>query len=214
MARQGLSALAVACSIALAFGTLRASAHDLGTQGATFDIIEVDILKLISRRLHEAQADGSLDQMNQQFSQRAQKRIMNPPPVFGVSDTVKPKTWLYDPTIVSPQDYSDQKGVVFAHKGERINPLERMPSYNKVLIFINGKDPAQVRYALGLQKTYGQVRTRLILTNGSPIDLNRKHVSMFYFDQDGILTRKFGITQVPATVVRENDLLRVSEVRP
>lgn len=214
MARRELSAIAIAGALAVALVALGASAHDLGTQGATFDIIEVDILKLISRRLHQAEADGSLDQMNQQFSQRAQKRIMNPPPVYGVSDTVKARTWLYDPTIVSPQDYADQKGVVFAHKGERINPLERMPSYNKVLIFINGKDPAQVQYALGLQKKFGQVRTRLILTNGSPIDLNRKHVSMFYFDQDGILTRKFGITQVPATVVRENDMLRVSEVRP
>lgn len=202
--------------IGLAAGAFASAAlaHDLGTQGTTFDIIEVDILKLISRRLHQAQADGSLDQMNQQFSQRAQKRIMNPPPVFGVSDTSAPKTWLYDPTIVSPQDYSDQKGQVFAHKGERINPLERMPGYNKVLIFINGKEPAQVQYALGLQKKYGQERTRLILTNGSPIDLNRKHVTMFYFDQDGILTRKFGITQVPATVIREKDMLRVSEVRP
>ncbi len=189
-------------------------AHDLGTQGTTFDIIELDLLKMMSKKLHAAQADGSLDRLNHDFAERAQKKIINPPAVLGVTDTTKPRTWLYDPSIIVPQDYADQNGQVFAHKGDKINPLERVPSYNEVLVFINGKDPAQVKFAMAEKRKLGAERVRLILTNGSAIDLNRKNTTMFYFDQQGILTRKFGITQVPATVIRENNLLRISEVTP
>ena len=193
---------------------LVAGAHDLGTEGTTFDIIEADLLKMMSKKLHEAQANGSIDRLNREFAERAQKRIMNPPAVVGVTDTTKPKTWLYDPSIIVPQDYADQNGVVFAHKGDRINPLERVPTYNDVLVFIDGKDPRQVKFAMAQKKQYGAERVRLILTDGSAIDLNRQNNMMFYFDQEGILTRKFGITQVPATVTRESNLLRISEIMP
>lgn len=190
------------------------TAHDLGTHGQTFNVIETDLLKLISARLHEAQANGSIDRLNREFAERAQKKIENPPAVTGISDTRTPKTWLFDPSIISPADYADQNGRVFAHKGEKINPLEKMPGYNKVLVFINGKSEAQVAYAEAVQKKYGAERTRMILTDGSPISLDRKTKDYFYFDQGGVMTTRFGIAHVPATVIREADLLRISEVTP
>lgn len=212
--RNRLSLVLRIMAAAAVFVPAVTAAHDLGTQGTTFDIIELDLLKMMSKRLHAAEADGSIDRLNHEFAERAQKKIMNPPAVLGVTDTTKPRTWLYDPSIIVPQDYADQNGQVFAHKGDKINPLEREPTYNDVLVFINGKDAAQVKFAMAQKRKYGAERVRLILTNGSAIDLNRKNTTMFYFDQQGILTRKFGITQVPAMVTRENNLLRISEVTP
>ncbi len=191
-----------------------ARANDLGTYGETFDIVEVDLLKMLGAKLKKAESSGRIDQLNRQFAARAQAHIEEPAPVAGVSHTTKPKSWLFDPSIIVPRDFADQNGRVFAHAGERINPLERLPTYNKTLIFIDGGDPAEVSFALSIRKRLGAERVLIILTGGAPMKLMRGAKVPVYFDQQGILVQKFGITQVPATVERQGNALRISEVQP
>ena len=45
------------------------------------------------------------------------------------------------------------------------------------------------------------------------LDLMRQWQTRIYFDQGGILTAKFGITQVPAVIVQDGDRLRIEEVK-
>jgi len=57
-------------------------------------------------------------------------------------------------------------------------------------------------------------RVYILLTNGAPLELMRRHKVEMFFDQDASLTTRFGITRVPSVVEREGRSLRISEVRP
>lgn len=208
-----LSMSVLALMTALSFQGI-ARANDLGTYGETFDIVEVDLLKMLGAKLKSAESSGRIDQLNRQFAARAERHIEEPAPVADISHTTKPRSWLFDPSIIVPRDFADQNGRVFAHAGERINPLERLPTYNKTLIFIDGGDAAEVSFAMAVRKRVGAERALVILTSGAPLKLMRSTKTAVYYDQQGILVQKFGITQVPATVERQGNALKISEVLP
>jgi len=189
-------------------------AADLGVRGTLFPIVEIDLLDIIAAKLKAAKASGRIEALDKAFAKRAVASVERPAAVPGLIATREPRTWLYDPTFTVPRDYADQNGRVFAHAGDRINPLLRMPDFNRVMVFFDGDDPAQVAYALGARRRYGSQRTRLILVKGSPVELMRREKTPVFFDQMGLLTDKFRLRQVPAIIVREGDALRISEVRP
>lgn len=205
------------CGAAAAFFMAAASpalAGDLGTHGQTFDIAERDILEMISEQLKRAEASGRMGQLQDEFKRRVQAKVERPNPVPGLVRTVEPRSWLFDPSIIVPQDFSDHRGRVFARAGQRINPLERLPGFDRVLIFLDGDDAAQVDWAVGQLREGGEHRVRLILTKGPPMELMRRRRVQFYFDQEAKLSTHFGIRQVPARVEKDGDKLRISEIRP
>lgn len=191
-----------------------ALAGDLGTHGQTFDIAERDILEMISEQLKRAEASGRMGQLQDEFKRRVQAKVERPNPVPGLVRTVEPRSWLFDPSIIVPQDFSDHRGRVFARAGQRINPLERLPGFDRILIFLDGDDAAQVDWAVGQLREGGEHRVRLILTKGATMELMRRRRVQFYFDQEAKLSTHFGIRQVPARVEKDGDKLRISEVRP
>lgn len=191
-----------------------ASAADLGVYGETRPIIETDILADIAGRLRVFERSGKLETLNREFAARARKRIERPQPVAGLTRTERPRSWLFDPSITVPQDFADHEGRVFARAGERINPLDRMPVFDRELVFLDGDDPAQVAWGLKRLKAGGLGRVYLVLTGGAPLELMRRYKVPLYFDQSGVLVERFGLRQVPAVVVREGEALRISEVRP
>lgn len=193
---------------------LSAAANDLGSYGATFPIAETDLLAYMGAKLKAAAASGKVDTLNRQFAATAQRHIEEPAPIGGLRPTDSPRSWSFDPSITVPQDLHDAQGRVFAKAGDRINPLDRLPSYDRVLVFLDGRDPKQVRFGLDTSRRRGAERVMLILTAGAPIKLMKREKSGFYYDQQGLLVAKFGITQVPAVVEREGNHLRISEVHP
>ena len=207
-------------ALALATGALSASgvsAKDLGTRGETFQIIERDILEMLKAKLEKFAKSGKLDALNKAFAARVEKKINRPMPVPGLAPTEQPRSWLFDPSIVSPQDYADQRGRVFARRGQRVNPLETMAGFDQVMVFINGDDPAQVAFGLAKLKAGGPDKVSLILTDGAPMELMKKHRVELFFDQEGKLTRHFGLQQMPAVIELDSKdrlKLRISEVRP
>jgi conjugal transfer pilus assembly protein TraW len=52
----------------------------------------------------------------------------------------------------------------------------------------------------------------IILTNGSPFELMENIDRPVYFDQEGVLTKKLGILQVPAKVTMQEKHLLIEEV--
>jgi len=213
-ARPILTALAIASGLAAMGGPPVAQAADLGVRGALFPIIEVDLLDLIAAKLKAAKASGRIDALNQAFAKRSVASVERPAAVPGLTPTRDPRSWLYDPSYTVPRDYADQNGRVFAHAGDRINPLLRMPNFDRVMVFFDGDDAAQVAFALAALHRYGAARTRLILVKGSPVELMQREKTPVFFDQLGLLTDKFRLAQTPAIIVREGDRLRISEVRP
>lgn len=189
-------------------------ANDLGTYGETFDIAETNLLAFMGAKLQAAVKGGRVDALNRQFSATAKRHIEEPAPVAGLQTTETPKTWLFDPSITAPEDLHDAKGNIFVHAGDRINPLDRLPTYDRVMVFLDGRDERQVRLGLDKSKRLGAQRVILILTAGAPVKLMKSSRTGFYYDQQGILTAKFGITHVPAVVERAGNRLKISEVLP
>jgi len=192
----------------------QAAAADLGVRGRLFPIVETDLLDFIAAKLRAARASGRIEALDHAFAKRAIASVERPAAVPGLMATREPRTWLYDPTFTVPHDYADQNGRVFARAGMRINPLLRMPEFDRVMVFFDGDDPAQLAYALSTLRRYGSQRTRLILVKGSPVALMQREKTPVFFDQMGLLTDKFRLRQVPAVIVREGDALRISEVKP
>ena len=93
----------LAAMLVLGLAAAPASAADLGVYGETRAIIETDILAEIAGRLRAMQRSGRIDELNQQFAARARKRIERPQPVAGLTRTERPRSWLFDPSIVTPQ---------------------------------------------------------------------------------------------------------------
>lgn len=183
------------------------SAKDLGCHGEVFKIKEESLLEVIKARLLKMQENGSITTYQKQLAEHAKKKALNPDPVKSINKTTTPRVFYYDPTIILPQDLRDHEGRVFARKGDRANPLQITP-LTKWILFIDGEDERQVKWAL-----HQSLTSKIILVKGSPLNLEETHSRRFYFDQLGLLTKKLGITQVPAKVSQEGTQLKIEELQ-
>lgn len=162
-----------------------AKAADLGTHGHTFEIQEPDLLKQLEDKLHRLEKEGTLARYNETLIEKAKKAIHMPQPIVGITKATRARTFYYDPSISVPYDLKDHEGRVFQKAGTKINPL-KFRSLSSPLIFIDGKDEAQVSWT---QKTYLNPNQgsdqdldrgldggldplpKIILTSGSPFEL-------------------------------------------
>ncbi len=183
------------------------SAKDLGCHGEVFKIKEESLLEVIKARLLKMQENGSLATYQKQLAEHAKQKALNPDPVKGIQHTKIPRVYYYDPTIILPQDLRNHEGRVFARRGDRANPLQ-ITHLTKWMLFIDGDDQAQVRWAL-----LHPLNSKIILIQGRPLELEQTHGRRFYCDQLGLLTKKLGITQVPARVSQEGVQLKIEEVQ-
>jgi conjugal transfer pilus assembly protein TraW len=183
-----------------------ATARDYGQVGTVFPVIEPDLLRVIEARLKSMQASGQIDAMNQRLAERTRKSVNRPDTVAGIEAATKPRSWLYDPSIVIDHDIRDHKGQLIAGAGQRVNPLDYVV-IKTPLVFIDGDDDTQVEWAM---KRFDD-KAKLILVRGAPLELMTKRQRRFYFDQNGTLTSKFGITAVPAVVEQSGHMMRVTE---
>ncbi len=81
---------------------------------------------------------------------------------------------------------------------------------NKI-IFFDANDEKQLKYAMDLYEK-SAIKPKLILTGGSPIELEKRYHIDFYFDQNGFLIRKLGIRAISAVVSQSGKLLKIEEV--
>lgn len=187
-----------------------AFATDLGTHGATYEIREKNLLDEIQEKLKEAQKNGKLAKFQNDVKKRLIDQTYNPQPVEGIVKATTPREWFFDPSISKSEDLKDQNGKVFYRAGTKVNPLDYL-SLTKALIFIDGADKSQFKWALK-QNLERKGRVKIILTNGSALTLMRENKVRIYFDQGGFLVKKFSIQAVPALIEQEGKMLKVREV--
>jgi conjugal transfer pilus assembly protein TraW len=198
----------VLSAMVLVTGSSPIAARDYGNVGQTFPVIETDLLATIETRLRRAEASGELARVNAQFAKRAEEKVKRPTPVPGLSVAERGRTWDFDPTVTIQHDVRDQKGNLIAAAGQRVNPLDFVV-IRQDLVFVDGDDPAQLDWATG---RYADAGAKIIFVNGSPFEAMSREKRRFYFDQEGKLTRKFGIEHIPAVVTRAGRVMRVSEI--
>lgn len=185
-------------------------AKNLGTVGQIFPIAEPDMLDFIAQRLDSMQKSGELDRLKAQAIARVKEHAVRPPPVRGLSPAIVDHINVYDPTFVANQTITDMQGNVIVHKGDRVNPLEKIP-FNETLFFLDGDNKAQVTWVKA-QLSALATPFKVILVNGNIKDVSDTLDERVYFDQAGVLTTKFGFEHTPAVVSRADNHLQVKEV--
>jgi conjugal transfer pilus assembly protein TraW len=199
-------------SAALALPGLSLAA-DLGTIGPVYPIQEPHLLDFIRQRLQEKERSGELKQLEEQARTRGHDAVSHPEPVTGVETAQTARTFYFDPTFTLDRNVLDNKGSLLFSAGMRKNPLE-IVSLSKHLLFFDARDKRQVTRARELIAFYQERRIRVkpIVVGGSYLDLMKSWRTPVYYDQQGLLTHRFGITHVPAIVSQEGLRLRIDEL--
>jgi conjugal transfer pilus assembly protein TraW len=187
-----------------------ARAMDLGVIGPTYEISEPHLLQMIEQRLREKERSGELGRLEAQARERGIATVKNPPPVTGLRPTDTVRTFYFDPSFILDRNLLGPQGELLFAAGTRKNPLE-VVSLSRHLLFFDARDPRQVGRARQLIALY-QGRVKPILVGGSYLDLMQSWHLPVYYDQQGLLTRRLGITQVPALVSQEGLRLRIDEL--
>ena len=185
-------------------------ATDLGVIGPTYEISEPHLLRMIEQRLREKERTGELQRLEEEAKSRGVEAVTHPQPVAGIRTTQTARTFYMDPSFTLERNILDAQGRLLFPAGTRKNPLE-IVSLSKHLLFFDARDPRQVGRARELLASY-QGRVKPILTGGSYLDLMKSWRIPVYYDQQGWLTRRFGIHQVPALVSQEGQRLRIDEL--
>ena len=187
-----------------------AMGQDLGVIGPVYPIAEPNLHEVILAKLREAEASGALSNLQREAQASAKRNVEHPAAVATVAKTTRPRSFYYDPTMVVPYPVSDVEGKVIVAPGTQVNPLDAV-SLSKHLLFFDARDAEQVTRARELLERY-HGKVKLILTGGSHVDLARKLKQPVFYDQQGALTEKLRIRQVPALVSQEGKRLRIDEI--
>ena len=196
--------------LGLMLGSADARAMDLGVIGPTYEISEPHLLQMIEQRLREKERSGELGRLEAEARKRGIATVKNPPPVTGLRPTDTVRTFYFDPSFTLDRNIFGPQGELLFAAGTRKNPLE-VVSLSRHLLFFDARDPRQVGRARQLIALY-QGRVKPILVGGSYLDLMQSWHVPVYYDQQGLLTRRLGITQVPALVSQDGLRLRIDEL--
>ena len=196
--------------LGLMLGATGARAMDLGVIGPTYEISEPHLLQMIEQRLRAKERSGELGRLEAQVRERGIATVKNPPPVTGLRATDAVRTFYFDPSFTLDRNILGPQGELLFAAGTRKNPLE-VVSLSRHLLFFDARDPRQVGRARQLIALY-QGRVKPILVGGAYLDLMQSWHLPVYYDQQGLLTRRLGITQVPALVSQDGLRLRIDEL--
>ena len=196
--------------LGLMLGATGARAMDLGVIGPTYEISEPHLLQMIEQRLRAKERSGELGRLEAQVRERGIATVKNPAPVAGLRATETVRTFYFDPSFTLDHNLLGPQGELLFAAGTRKNPLE-VVSLSRHLLFFDARDPRQVGRARQLIALY-QGRVKPILVGGAYLDLMQSWHLPVYYDQQGLLTRRLGITQVPALVSQDGLRLRIDEL--
>lgn len=180
------------------------SGKDLGVHGPLFPIQEENLMEIIQRKLNTMEKSGKIIQLNEHLQKKMKERAENPQVVHKLPQAVKSKARLFDPSLSIPDDIKDHKGRIVIKAGTRVNPLDYL-NWGEPLILLDGTDAKQVEWA---HKTKG----KWILTKGSPFKVGKGDNRWVYFDQGGIIVKRFNVKALPARISQKDKHLLIEEI--
>lgn len=204
---------AAACLGVAVLASGRACAADLGTVGPAYSIGEPDMLVDLKRVLQAKLRSGELDRIKAEAIARARRRVETPMPVPGLQKVTEARTWQFDPSVRFDDPVLNAEGRVVVPAGALANPLQ-VVSMSAAWLLFDGRDPAQVALARRQLVAFdrGQRAIKPILVGGSPMQLSKAWQRPVYFDQFGRISKRLGLTAVPALVSQDGLTLRVQEM--
>ena len=189
-----------------------ALANDLGVVGPTYEIAERDLIEVMKDKFRRMEKSGELARVQDNYKQRVIDAVEKPKPVPGVSATEAIRTFYVDPTWTLDRNVVDEQGKLLFPSGTKVNPLDYAP-LTQFLLFFDQREKAQVAFAMRFIEQ-SKARVKPILVGGEPLKLMRQWKREVFYDQGGVLSRKFLLKQSPAIVSQEGNRLRIDEIHP
>lgn len=177
-------------------------AKDLGIYGSTSSIGEEDLIQFIKERVQSFSEEDRLLFM-QAMQNYFVSELKKPMEIKGIRQVKEYSVTYFDPSICVTQDIFNHKGQIVVKKGTLFNPLSQV-SLSQNLLFFDATDAEQLAWAKFFSSS-----SKWILVKGQPMQLEEDLDRPIYFDQGGLLTKKFGIYQVPAHISQEGLKLKV-----
>lgn len=183
---------------------------DLGTQGPTREIAEVDLIDEMQRRL------AGLDWAARQ--REALARFWTNRTFLELPEATADRERRIDPTVVAPRDVTGPDGRLIVRAGQRVNPLDRLPFRQRLVVF-DATRPGQVAAARRLGRETGGRRVVFLATRldraagwqGLQDLESALGAPVFLLTPD--LRERFGLEAVPAVIEAEGQTFRVREFR-
>jgi conjugal transfer pilus assembly protein TraW len=187
-------------------------ANDLGVVGPTYEIAERDLIEVMKDKFRRMEKSGELARLQESYKQRVIETVEKPRPVHGVSTTETVRTFYVDPTWTLDRNVVDEQGKLLFPAGTKVNPLDYAP-LTQYLLFFDQREKTQVAFAKRFIEQ-SKARVKPILVGGEPLKLMRQWKREVFYDQGGVLSRKFLLKQSPAIVSQEGKRLRIDEIHP
>ena len=189
-----------------------ALASDLGVVGPIYEIAERDLVDVMKERFRRLEQTGEMRKLEDRYKAKVVEAVERPRPIPGITPTQTARTYFVDPTWTLDRNVVDEKGQVLFPAGTRVNPLDYAP-LSQILMFFDQRERSQVAFAKKFL-TDAKARVKPILVGGEPLKLMRQWKREVFYDQGGVLSRKFLLQQVPAFITQDGNRLRVDEIRP
>lgn len=180
------------------FFTLVSSAalgKQISFEGYTFPIDEKSLKEVVEKRSRQSAPLKAQSLEN-----------YKPKAVTGITEALSRRTFYFEPSHTASEDVRDTEGRVVVKKGERAFPLKTI-HLSSGLIFIDGTKNSHLKFASEQKGLF-----KWVLVKGDPLKLERALDRPIYFDQEGKITKKLGISCVPSIVVQEGSRLKIEEV--
>ena len=181
---------------------------DLGVFGTVFPVIEKNIMQVLMEKLQSEQGRQVLSDFETSLKTMRDKAEFVPQPVAGLTSTVEPKSYLFNPGLSLNHDLTDHEGTRFYKKGDVVNPLDHM-TLSKDYLFIDGNRSKQVAWAKAQQHSK---HVMIVLVSGDPMKIMKDHDMQVFFDQEGAMVKRFQLTHVPCVIRQEDKMLRILEI--
>jgi conjugal transfer pilus assembly protein TraW len=163
-------------------------------------------------KFRRMEKSGELARVQENYKQKVIDAVEKPRPVHGVSSTDTVRTFYVDPTWTLDRNVVDEQGKLLFPAGTKVNPLDYAP-LTQYLLFFDQREKAQVAFARQFIEQ-SKARVKPILIGGEPLKLMRQWKREVFYDQGGVLSRKFLLKQSPAIVSQEGKRLRIDEIHP
>ena len=190
-------------TILIAIICLTPAAHALQViegEGRSYPVAETSQSKAIAKHYQKAaKKKPSRKELEREWVVRLES-----PPTIAREDSTR----LVDITYTLPFDLKDKDGNVLFAKGHRHNPLAKMTMTS--LIVIDGQKKEHIAWAMQMQKKLP--KSKILISNGSFLTVQRKHKIRVYHLKDQMMDR-FQIKRVPCTINQKGQLLEITEYR-
>lgn len=178
--------------------------RDLGTTGATYPVVEPDLIAELQQesiRLNEMKSTAQLLE---------QMKTYQPANLYKLPHATANRTFLVNLDYSVDHDVVDGEGNVLYPQGTTFNPLDYI-SFPGGLVVIDGKDPLQLSWFQSTPYADNQ-QARLLLSEGYAYELTRQlQRQVYYLTAD--IAKRLQLTAVPAVVVQDGRKLRVDELK-